>query len=137
MLEACALTDTGKVRSTNQDAFRILPELGLYLLADGMGGARGGERASHLAVDTVAEVLAKSPLRDAAALLAAVEDANLRVLNEASSDPRLQGMGTTLVAVLETQIHDVAIASVGDRDSEVAYRALSGREPCRQPTHPR
>ena len=101
MLEACALTDTGKVRSTNQDAFRILPELGLYLLADGMGGARGGERASHLAVDTVAEILAKSPLRDAGALLAAVEEANLRVLTEAGRDPRLEGMGTTLVAVLE------------------------------------
>ena len=114
MLEACALTDTGKVRSTNQDAFRIFPELGLYLLADGMGGARGGERASHLAVDTVAEILAKSPLRDAAALLAAVEEANLRVLDEASRDPCLEGMGTTLVAVLETRTHDVAIASVGD-----------------------
>ena len=57
MLEACALTDPGKVRSSNQDSFRIVPELGLYLLADGMGGARGGERASQMAVETVAEIL--------------------------------------------------------------------------------
>jgi protein phosphatase len=114
MLEACALTDPGRVRSANQDAFRIVPELGLYLLADGMGGARAGELASELAVDTVAEVLRKSPHRDAAALLSAVEDANERVLHESRRDARFEGMGTTLVAALETQENDVAIASVGD-----------------------
>lgn len=114
MLEAYALTDPGRVRTSNQDFYRIVPELGLYLLADGMGGARGGERASQLAVDSVADTLAHSPYRDAAALLGAVEDANKRVLDEASRDPRLEGMGTTLVAVLETGENDVAIASVGD-----------------------
>lgn len=114
MLEAYALTDPGKVRSNNQDFFRIVPELGLYLLADGMGGARGGERASRLAVECVADALARSPHRDAAALLSAVEDANQRVLNEATRDPRLEGMGTTIVAVLETKPNDLAIASVGD-----------------------
>jgi serine/threonine protein phosphatase PrpC len=86
----------------------------LYLLADGMGGARGGERASRLAVECVAETLARSPHRDAAALLSAVEDANQKVLSEAARDPRLEGMGTTLVAVLETNPNDLAIASVGD-----------------------
>lgn len=114
MLEACALTDAGKVRNVNQDFFKILPDLGLYLLADGMGGARGGERASQVAVDTVAEILGASPHRDAAALLGAVEEANQRVLHESTSDPRLEGMGTTLVAALETTGDDVAIASVGD-----------------------
>lgn len=114
MLESCALTDPGKVRTTNQDFFRIVPELGLYLLADGMGGARGGARASQIAVETVAEILGKSPHRDAAALLGAVEEANLRVLREATGDPRFEGMGTTLVAALETGDNDLAIASVGD-----------------------
>ena len=114
MLEACGLTDPGKVRTTNQDSFRIVPALGLYVVADGMGGARGGARASQVAVETVEEILAKSPHRDAAALLGAVEEANQRVLTEATSDPRLEGMGTTLVAALETGEHDVAIASVGD-----------------------
>lgn len=114
MLEAFALTHAGKVRSSNQDSFRILPEIGLYLLADGMGGARGGERASELAVEAVADTLRKAPRRDAAALLGAVEEANQRVLSEATSDPRLEGMGTTLVAALETQENDVAVASVGD-----------------------
>jgi serine/threonine protein phosphatase PrpC len=114
MLDARALTDPGKVRSNNQDSFRIVPELGLYLLADGMGGARGGERASLLAVETVTEILAHSSHRDAAALLGAVEEANLRVLHEATRDSRYEGMGTTLVAALETQDGEVAVASVGD-----------------------
>jgi PPM family protein phosphatase len=114
MLEAYALTDPGKVRTSNQDTYRIVPELGLYLLADGMGGARGGEFASRIAVDSVAENLQRSAHRDAAALLEAVEDANRRVLSEAARDPRLEGMGTTLVAALETSENDVAIASVGD-----------------------
>jgi protein phosphatase len=114
MLEAYALSDPGKVRNSNQDSFRIVPELGLYLLADGMGGARGGERASTLAVDSVAQILGQSSHRDAAALLNAVEEANQRVFREAGRDPSLEGMGTTLVAVLETAENDVAIASVGD-----------------------
>ena len=79
-----------------------------------MGGARGGARASQMAVETVADILGKSQHRDAAALLGAVEEANQRVLHEATSDPRFEGMGTTLVAALETNENDVAIASVGD-----------------------
>src|SRR5580698_109950 len=114
MLEACALTDPGRVRTTNQDFFRVVPELGLFLLADGMGGARGGAEASRIAVETVAEILGKSPHRDAAALIGAVEEANQRVLQEATRDPRFEGMGTTLVAALETRENDLAIASVGD-----------------------
>lgn len=92
----------------------MVPEKGLFLLADGMGGARGGAHASQLAAETVAEVMAKSPTRDAAALLGAVEEANLRVFHEAANDARYEGMGTTLVAALEISDNDVAIASVGD-----------------------
>jgi PPM family protein phosphatase len=114
MLESCALTDRGLVRSSNQDCFRIVSEMGLYLLADGMGGARAGELASQMAVDAVVEILTKSPHRDAAALLDAVEEANQRVLAESMRDIRFEGMGTTLVAALETQENDIAIASVGD-----------------------
>ncbi len=123
MLEAYALTDPGRVRSNNQDFFRILPELGLYLLADGMGGARGGERASQLAVECVADALARAPHRDAAALLSAVEDANQLVLAEAARDPKLEGMGTTLVAVLETSPNDLAIASVGDSRAYLLHKS--------------
>ena len=114
MLEVCALTDPGRVRPNNQDSFRIVRELGLYMLADGMGGARGGAHASQLAVETVQQAMARSKHRDAAALLGAVEEANDLVLAEANSDPNLEGMGTTIVAALETKPNDIAIASVGD-----------------------
>ncbi len=114
MLEACALTDPGQVRPSNQDCFRIVDRLGLYMLADGMGGARGGAEASRLAVDAVEASLNRASHRDAAALLAAVEEANDLVRAEASRDANLEGMGTTIVAALETKDNDLAIASVGD-----------------------
>jgi serine/threonine protein phosphatase PrpC len=113
MLEAAALSDTGCVRANNEDYYRLEPAQGLFVLADGMGGARAGERASRLAVDAVAETVLSSPHRDSQALVAAVEEANRRVLDAARGDPNLEGMGTTLVAALETP-RGVAIASVGD-----------------------
>jgi len=121
MLEVCAITDPGRVRQSNQDAFRIVRELGLYMLADGMGGARGGEQASRMAVEAVEGSLRRSAHRDAAALLSAVEEANAQVLAAASRDPNLEGMGTTIVAVLETRANDVAIASVGDSRAYVLH----------------
>ena len=74
---------------------------GSIILADGMGGAQAGEHASRMAVDTVAEVLRSSAVRDRRLLLAAVEEANRRVMEASRSDPHLAGMGTTLVAALE------------------------------------
>jgi protein phosphatase len=119
MLETFSLSDTGCVRPNNEDYCRVLPEIGLFILADGMGGARGGETASRLAVETIAEKLQTAPVRDASTLLKAVEDSNSRVLGEANRDQRLEGMGTTVVAALHTGTaedgtEDIAIASVGD-----------------------
>ncbi len=113
MLEAFALSDKGCVRSNNEDYCQIEPELGLYLLADGMGGARAGECASRMAVETVAETILFSGARDSRSLLKAVEEANRRVIEAAAGDPSLEGMGTTLVAVLDTG-SELSIASVGD-----------------------
>lgn len=113
MLEAVAMSDKGCVRGNNEDYCQIEPELGLYLLADGMGGARAGECASRLAVETVAECMLFAQHRDSQVLLAAVEEANRRVMQAAGSDPSLEGMGTTLVAALEVG-GELAIASVGD-----------------------
>jgi PPM family protein phosphatase len=113
MLEAFALTDKGCVRNNNEDYCLIEPELGLYILADGMGGAKAGERASRLAVETVAERVLFAQRRDSQVLLSAVEEANRRVIEASQSDPGLEGMGTTLVAALETA-DGLAIASVGD-----------------------
>jgi len=113
MLEAYSLSDKGCVRTNNEDYCLIDPEYGLYVLADGMGGARAGERASRLAVDTVVEMVRSAGRRDSQVLLEAVEEANRRVLEAAHGDPSLEGMGTTLVAALETE-GDLSIASVGD-----------------------
>src|SRR5579872_4562536 len=113
MLEAFAMSDKGCVRSNNEDYCLIEPERGLYVLADGMGGARAGERASRLAVDTVQEIVHSAPRLDSQVLLTAVEEANKRVLAAAHSDPGLEGMGTTLVAALDLS-EGFSIASVGD-----------------------
>ena len=55
MLEAYGVSDPGCVRGNNEDYYLLAPTLGLYLVADGMGGAQAGEHASKLAADTVAE----------------------------------------------------------------------------------
>jgi protein phosphatase len=128
MVEAFALSDKGCVRSNNEDYCQVEPELGLYLLADGMGGAKAGERASRLAVETVAEQMLFAQSRDSQALLAAVEEANRRVLEASRNDPSLEGMGTTLVAALDTG-GELSIASVGDSRAylldEAGFRAIT------------
>jgi PPM family protein phosphatase len=113
MLEACALSDKGCVRGNNEDYCLIDPEIGLYVLADGMGGAKAGECASRLAVETVAEIVHHAPARDSQALLRAVDEANRRVIDAAQHDVSLEGMGTTLVAALAIG-QALSIASVGD-----------------------
>jgi len=128
MLEAVSLSDKGCVRSNNEDCCLIEQALGLYVLADGMGGARAGERASRIAVDTVAEIVLMAQQRDSQVLLTAVEEANKRVLDAAHSDPTLEGMGTTLVAALE-QAESLSIASVGDSRAylldDAGFRAIT------------
>jgi protein phosphatase len=113
MLEAFSLSDMGCVRTNNEDYCFIDAERGLYVLADGMGGAKAGEHASRIAVETVAEIVRLSPQRDSQVLIHAVEEANRRVLEAAHDDPSLEGMGTTLVAALDLE-EELAIASVGD-----------------------
>ena len=113
MTEAFGLSDIGCVRTNNEDYFRLVPERGLYLLADGMGGAKAGERASEMAVQSVVDAFEKNGARDSAALLTAVETANARVREAAKNDPGLEGMGTTLVAVLDMG-ESLLVASVGD-----------------------
>jgi serine/threonine protein phosphatase PrpC len=128
MTEACGITDTGCIRSNNEDCYRIVPELGLYLLADGMGGAKAGEKASELAVESVAEVFRESNRRDSQVLLRAIETANRKVIDLAKNDSNLEGMGTTLVAALDIG-EELLIASVGDSRAYLlengAFRAIT------------
>jgi PPM family protein phosphatase len=113
VLSAYGLSDVGCVRKVNQDSLLLDPDLGLFLVADGMGGAKGGEWASRIAVETVQQVVAESPSRDEALLATAYDRANFRVWERANMDPSLDGMGTTLVGVL-TLDEGIAVASVGD-----------------------
>ena len=124
-LEFAARTDTGLVRACNEDAIAIVPECGIAVLADGMGGYNAGEVASGIAVETVRDDLHRqlsafdwtartSRGRRLQGMLAdAITHANSAILTAAQNDPRCSGMGTTLVVALFH--HDkVVVAHVGD-----------------------
>lgn len=101
-----ALTDIGLHRSTNEDAFIAEPPL--FAVADGMGGARAGEVASHLALETLVEALAAAAVLHDAALAA-----NERVYELSQADRAHAGMGTTLTAVV-LRDDRLEFAHVGD-----------------------
>lgn len=111
MLESYGLTDRGLVRPVNQDAFLIDPQLGLYLVADGMGGAKAGERASALALDTVAALFHQTS--GGARLDEAYRAAHDAVRKQAAEDYCCAGMGTTLVGI-HAGPDGVDLASAGD-----------------------
>jgi protein phosphatase len=97
-LTAAGITDRGRLRRANEDYFVMRPEAGAFIVCDGMGGAAAGETASHLAADTAAAALAKAR-PGSAAIREAVRLANSAVYERAQQDRRLEGMGTTLVAL--------------------------------------
>jgi len=114
MLEAYGASDPGCVRSNNEDYFLVVPAIGLYLVADGMGGAQAGEHASRLAAETIEQAVQQNgKAMDADGLVVAFGRANQRVMDAAAGNPEMEGMGTTLVAAVEND-GDLVIASVGD-----------------------
>lgn len=121
-------TDVGRRREKNEDSFLIEEELGLFVVADGMGGHAGGGTASRLAVDTIDAELRKawsdpagpfrsdaplsdSPLPDV--LRRAVDAACAAIFHKAREEPELSGMGTTVTALL-LRGRDAFFAHVGD-----------------------
>jgi serine/threonine protein phosphatase PrpC len=103
-----AATDVGKVRDNNEDCYLARPDLGLWLIADGMGGHDAGEVAASIVRDFVCEAVANGkPLKTAIAL------AHHAVKHAASNNIGSPGMGTTVVAL---RIHGIQyeIAWVGD-----------------------
>lgn len=127
--EVAATTDVGRVRAHNEDAFRVDPERGLFLVADGMGGHAAGEVASHLAIDTVYDVLLgagedrTSPERTDAALLAAFAAAYRAISERCAEDPQCRGMGTTLIACVVADDGRFRMGHIGDSR---AYRLRGG-----------
>ena len=114
MIRAYGMSHVGMVRSNNEDSFATVPELGLFIVADGMGGAKAGEKASRIAVETVvAEMRRAGPNATPEMLAEAVQLANQNIRWEAEQNPQDAGMGTTIVAALvrEPKAH---IVNVGD-----------------------
>jgi protein phosphatase len=127
-IESFALSDIGRVRQENQDSNALFANHGLFVVADGMGGHKGGRQASETAVAAVAERFldATTPASfepSLAMLVESVAEANRRIRDYATTDSALARMGTTLVALLLDPNGSGAIVHVGD--SRV-YRLRAG-----------
>jgi protein phosphatase len=130
------LTDTGRVREHNEDAIGSDADIGLMVLADGMGGYNAGEVASGIAVQIVSELAAvgagreerddidphSGMMRQSIVLRDAVYRANKIIYQTAQSQTNCEGMGTTIVACMFYD-NKISIAHVGDSR---AYRLRGG-----------
>lgn len=126
-ISVAGLTDTGQVRDHNEDCIGHREDLGLLVLADGMGGLKAGEVASAMAVEVItaeleAELKSLSPGRhddssgyalESLAVGRAILKANESIYGVAQSQPQCAGMGTTLVVVLFYD-NRLTVAHVGD-----------------------
>lgn len=98
MLRAYGKSDPGLKRANNEDAFLVRPELGLFAVADGMGGAAAGEVASQIFIDTALEVFSNPhpPEQEKSQWIQEVfSQANERILRYAMENPHHQGLGCT------------------------------------------
>lgn len=116
-LKVSARTDIGQRRTQNQDSFTVHPELGLFVVADGMGGHKGGEIASRIAVDTIAlhvkEAQGDPDWNPATVIRDAISHANQAIFERSAKEVALRGMGTTTTALL-FKGDQMIIGHVGD-----------------------
>jgi PPM family protein phosphatase len=110
---AAAVSDRGRKRPSNEDAFAYSAEHGVYVVCDGMGGAAAGEVASSIAVAEVLRVLSERSSPLPALAEKAVNTANEAVFTRAQRNPSLNGMGTTMVALVVKDT-EAWILNVGD-----------------------
>jgi len=136
-IQFAEITDTGKVREHNEDAIGSEPDIGLMVLADGMGGYNAGEVASGIAVQTITELATEGAdresrneldpttglMRQSIVLRDAIARANKIIFQTAQSQTHCEGMGTTLVCALFYD-NKVSLAHVGDSR---AYRLRSNK----------
>ena len=118
-LAAIGATDVGRKRSHNEDAFLVMPESGLFCVADGLGGHASGEVASRIAVDELAAYFRATDADPADGahedrIAEAMRRANQAILARARAEPELSGMGTTLVAGYFAEDGPLVVAHVGD-----------------------
>ncbi len=132
-IESAGLTDIGRKRKINQDAFFLDDRLGLYVVADGMGGHKAGEVAARMVVENLRDSMALPPSEDtmpleddslspmAGRLLEAIHVANRNVYRASLEDETLQGMGSTGSAVFLTDSTIIG-ANVGDSPIYLIHR---------------
>jgi protein phosphatase len=126
LLRSAACTHVGMRRQANEDAHAIVTELGLFLVADGMGGHQAGQVASQAACEgaiRAVETLQGSSVSLAERLRHAVTSANREIFNAAQANPEFEGMGTTFVGMLFGG-ERLALVHVGDSR---AYLLRQGR----------
>jgi PPM family protein phosphatase len=115
------ISDIGLRRSSNQDSYLFNDAMGLYVVADGMGGHSGGETASRIAIETLqrfyeersAQPPSQDPVEEVELLRQAVEAANRAIYEHAQVHTELRGMGTTFVG-LRVRGQTGYVAHVGD-----------------------
>lgn len=127
-IEVAGETNVGRKRNHNEDNFSIVPDYGLFVVADGMGGHAAGEVASKMAIDALREFFAATqddPERtwpykmdrtkgyEENRLITGIKLANLRIYETAQRESKKRGMGTTFVSIF-TANDGVYVAHVGD-----------------------
>ena len=117
-MNSYGISHKGYVRNENQDAFinmdvKIGPLKNVYIVADGMGGHKGGAMASRLTVDTIVDTIRKSEALVVSTLHESVDRANEVIFDKALNDGSLFGMGTT-VEVVTIEDHICHVAHIGD-----------------------
>lgn len=112
-MQCAGVTDIGKVRQRNEDSIGVDAEIGLLVVADGMGGHNAGDLASRLTIETLFTTARSLPALESDRLQSAVKRANAVILEAADADPSRSGMGTTVVAAWFSATH-LDVAHVGD-----------------------
>jgi len=139
LLEAEGLTDIGLEREHNEDAFKLLTEFNLFMVADGMGGHNAGDVASRVAVETIADFFRHTANEDATwpfhfsanlsfeenRIIGGIQMANRSILHQSTMNPAQEGMGTTIVALCFSKTDSIAyLGHVGDSR---CYRIKNGQ----------